>query len=336
MPHRTLRRSSALALALVGLAVLAGCGSPAPTTEQDPASDAGFPRSVEHFRGSTDIPARPARIAALDSSYADAVLLLDAQLVAHTDYRGEGLPEYLGDDRERVAADATSIGELSDPSLEQLAAVAPDLIISAEVRHGELYEQMSSIAPTVFSQSTGPTWKDNIRLLGEAIGKEDLADAELTAYEERARKVGEAINAKHDNPVVSIIRFAGEPTARLYRTSSFSGIVLEDAGIARPDSQLADPSDPSSIMNSISPENLNLAEGDVIIVSTYEPDDDADARTVRESAEAFTGNPLWQTMEGRRVSVRDEIWMMPVSVQGAHAILDDLAEIFDVDPYRED
>ncbi|WP_278314157.1 ABC transporter substrate-binding protein [Lolliginicoccus levis] len=334
MTIRMPRRRSALLLA--GLTVLAGCGSPAPTAEEGLASDAGFPRTVEHFRGSTDIPAPPSRIAALDSSYADATLLLDAQLVAHTDYRGEGLPEYLGEDRERFAAGATSIGELSDPSLEQLAALAPDLIISAEIRHGELYEQMSSIAPTVFSQSTGPTWKDNIRLLGEALGKEELAESELAAYEERARKVGDAINAKHGDPVVSIIRFAGEPTARLYRTSSFSGIVLQDAGIARPESQLDDPSDPTSIMNSISPENLHLAEGDVIIVSTYEPDDDADARTVRDAAEAFTGNPLWETLEGRRVSVRDDIWMTPVSVQGAHAILDDLAEIFEVDPHRED
>ncbi|GGC67326.1 iron-siderophore ABC transporter substrate-binding protein [Hoyosella rhizosphaerae] len=323
-----------LASAVVAAALLAGCASPDVEPTSPTATQGDFPRTVEHFRGATEIPAQPVRVAALDSSYSDAVLLLESELVAHTDYRQDGLPEYLGADRETFAAEAVSVGELSNPSLERLAAINPDVIISAEVRHGELYDQLSAIAPTVFSETTGPTWKDNIRLLAEALGKEVVADAKLAEYEERAQKIGAEINAKHNNPVVSIIRFAGEPTARLYRTTSFSGIVLEDAGIARPDSQLADPENPTNIMNAISPENLHLAEADLIIVSSYDPGDDKDAESVREAAQPFRASRLWDTLEGRKVDVRDEVWMMPVSVQGAHAILDNLAEIFDVDPHR--
>lgn len=33
--------------------------------------------------------------------------------------------------------------------------------------------------------------------------------------------------------------------------------------------------------------------------------------------------------------VADEIWMTSVSLQGAHLMMDDLAEIFGVDPMRQ-
>lgn len=320
-------RRVAAGLLAAGLLV-AGCSStdadPSTTTSADAA--AGFPRTVEHFRGTTTIETEPTRIVALDTSYADAVLLLEAPLVGHVDYRTEGFPDYLGDSRE-YAADAVSVGKTANISLEQVAALEPDLILSAEVRDGENYEELSAIAPTVFSQSTGPTWKDNIRLAARAIGKEDLAEQRITEYEERAAAIGADINAEAGNPTVSIVRFAGEPTARLYRTTSFSGIVLEDAGLARPASQGPDPEDPSSIMNSISPELIVQAEADVIFVTTYDTGDG----TAQEAAQPFVTNPLWQNLQGRKVEVDDSVWMTPVSIQGAHRILDDLADTFGVD-----
>lgn len=321
-------RRVAAGLLAAGLLV-AGCSStdadPSTTTSADAAA-AGFPRTVEHFRGTTTIETEPTRIVALDTSYADAVLLLEAPLVGHVDYRTEGFPDYLGDSRE-YAADAVSVGKTANISLEQVAALEPDLILSAEVRDGENYEELSAIAPTVFSQSTGPTWKDNIRLAARAIGKEDLAEQRITEYEERAAAIGADINAEAGNPTVSIVRFAGEPTARLYRTTSFSGIVLEDAGLARPASQGPDPEDPSSIMNSISPELIVQAEADVIFVTTYDTGDG----TAQEAAQPFVTNPLWQNLQGRKVEVDDSVWMTPVSIQGAHRILDDLADTFGVD-----
>jgi iron complex transport system substrate-binding protein len=218
---------------------------------------------------------------------------------------------------------------VSTASLEKIAALQPDLIISAEVRDGKNYEQLSAIAPTIFTETTGPTWKENIRLVGQALGKEELANEKIAAYEQRAAAVGSAINTKASNPVVSVIRFAGEPTARLYRTTSFSGIVLEDAGIARPASQGPDPADPTSIMQSISPELLSEADGNVIFVSTWQDP----AGKSAEAARPFLESPLWQTLQGRKVDVDDARWMSPVSIQGAHLILDDLSDTFEVDKH---
>ena len=323
------RRAAAAALALVAAATFAltACSNseePAPTSGT--TETAQFPRAVEHFRGTTEIPAAPQRIVALDNSFADAVLLLESPLVGYVDYRDPGLPDYLGSSRDQYAPDAVSVGTVSNASLEKIAALQPDLILSAEVRDAKNYEQLSAIAPTLFTQTTGPTWKDNIRLVGKALGKEDLAEQKITAYQDRAAAVGSEINGKANNPVISVVRFAGEPTARLYRTTSFSGIVLDDAKLARPESQGPDPADPSNIMQKISPELISEAEGDVIFVSTWQDPEGKSAA----AAKPFLESPLWQTLKGRKVDVDDARWMTPVSVQGAHLILDDLSDTFGV------
>lgn len=221
------------------------------------------------------------------------------------------------------------MGKVSNASLEQIAALQPDLIISAEVRDAKNYGQLSAIAPTIFTETTGPTWKDNIRLVGTALGKEELAEQKIGAYEERAAAVGAEINDTASNPVISVVRFAGEPTARLYRTTSFSGIVLSDAGLARPQSQGPDPADPDNIMQAISPELISEAEGDAIFVSTWQDP----AGKSAEAAKPFLESPLWQTLKGRKIDVDDARWMSPVSIQGAHLILDDLSDTFGVDKH---
>lgn len=322
---------SCAAVALIG--ATAGCSSA--TDSPAAASAAGestgsFPRTVTHALGSTEIPAAPKRVVALDTSYSDATLLLETELVGYVTYRSAGLPDYLGESRGEFAPNAVAVGELTTPSLEKIAELQPDLIVSAKVRHGDIYDQLSKIAPTVMSETTGPTWKDNIRLLGQALGKEDLADQKIGAYETRAAAIGADINAKADNPTVTVVRFAGEPTARIYRTTSFSGIVLADAGINRPASAGPDPAKPSSISNDISPELITEADADLIVVSTYHSGDGKS----EAAAQPFLTNPLWAGLQGQKVDVDDALWMSAVSVQGAGGILDDLATHFGVDSRR--
>ncbi|MFD4182334.1 ABC transporter substrate-binding protein [Rhodococcus sp. NPDC058514] len=321
-----------MAGAAAALIVLTGCS----TADSEPSAEAttsgAFPRTIEHALGSTEIPAAPKRVVALDTSYSDAVLLLETDLVGYVTYRTATLPDYLGDSRTEFAKDAVAVGPLAEPSLEKIAELQPDLIVSAKVRHGEIYDQLSKIAPTVMSETTGPTWKDNIRLLGRSLGKEDLAEQKIGAYEDRAAAVGDEINAKADNPTISVVRFAGEPTARIYRSTSFSGIVLADAGLGRPASASPDPAKPSSIANDISPELITEAEADLILVSTYHSPDGGTAST--DAAQPFLTNPLWAGLHGRKIDVDDTVWMAAVSVQGAGGILDDLAEAYDVDPHR--
>lgn len=323
--------------ALTGLALiaLAGCGSagneePTETTSaaaKPSAAAAGFPRTVTHAMGTTEIKTKPVRIVALDASYVDNTLLLGHQVVGFTSYRSieDELPDYLGPAKDKLAGDAISVGTLEEPSLEKIYQLKPDLIVSAKVRHEKLYKELSAIAPTIMSESTGPTWKDNIRLLAKALGEEKKADAELATYEKRAKAIGDAINAKAGNPTISVVRFVDGPT-RLYQKASFSGIVLQDAGLARPKSQ-----DVNDFAAEISEERIADADADHIFVTTYVDESNAAEKTKAK----FQRNPLWKLLKGEIHEVKDSEWMTPVSVQGAQLILDDLAETFGVDPHEE-
>lgn len=305
------------------LTFVAACGS-APQTA---SAEAPF-RVVTHAMGETAIPAQPKRVVALDQSFVDAVLTLETPLVGYTTYRAieGGLPEYLGPLAATYGTEAVSVGRLEEPSLEQIAALKPDLILSAKVRHEAQYAQLSQIAPTVFSETTGPTWKENLRLTAQALGKEELAETRISQYEERAAAIGREISAASGGtlPTVSIVRFAGEDTVRLYSEKSYSGIVLHDVGFPRPATQPTT----DKIAVDVSQERILDLDAAQIFVATW-----PDATTDGPKAQ-FTSNPLWSRLTGAQHDVSDLTWMSAVGLQGAHTVLDDVARAFSVESLR--
>lgn len=314
--------------ALVGALLVAGlaaCGSTAPAA---PEKSAAAFRTVKHAMGETVIPAQPKRVVALDQSFVDAVLTLETPVVGYTTYRSidDSLPDYLGPVAAEYGKEATVVGTLEQPSLEKVMALKPDLIVSAKVRHEALYDKLSKIAPTVFSETTGAIWKDNVRLMGQALGKEELAETRIKAYEERAGRIGTAIKEKEGAlPTISVVRFAGEDTVRLYVENSYSGLVLKDVGFPRPEGQ---PVVRDAIAVDISQERIAELDADRIFVATY-PDPASDG-----PKDKFLKNPLWGKLKGDKHEVSDLTWMSAVGIQGAHAMLDDLAKLFEVDPAR--
>jgi iron complex transport system substrate-binding protein len=327
--HRIVAALGAAVIALVTTA----CGASTPTTEPgaatgtNPGSAAGaWPRTITHAMGTTTIPAQPKRVVALDQSVVDGTVLLETNVVGFTEYRGmkDGLPAYLGEAGKTFGAEATPVGTLEQPNLEAIAALQPDLIVSLKVRHEELYPQLAAIAPTVMGESSGKAWKDNLTWLGESLGKSDVAERKVAAYEKAAKAVGDAIRAKAGDPTISIVRFLDGPT-RLYSTTSYSGVVLADAGLARPASATAAD---GTIMTELSEEKIGLADADKVFVTTY--DDEKKAGSTAKAR--FMANPLWKPIAPKVVEVSDTTWMTAVSLQGGMFILADLAKEFGVEP----
>ncbi|MBB5907703.1 ABC transporter substrate-binding protein [Actinoalloteichus hymeniacidonis] len=325
-------RGAAIALPLAACLLVSACGGGEEPegAQQEPGAD-GFPRTVTHAMGETTVEAAPERVVALDTSYIDAAMALDLDVVARIDYHTEGgeLPSYLDESERANAESAEVIGDITAPDIEALWDIESDLIVSAQVRHEEIYPELSEVAPTVFSQTTGATWKDNIRLLAEAVGREELAEERITAYEERAESIGTAIREKLGNDAtVTMARFVeGEPTVRLYTSASFPGIVLADAGLARPEGQ---PDSEDDIMVNLSQEDITDLDADHIFLSAYsDPTQEAE-----DPREQFESNPLWDRLEADITSVDDTVWVTSVSLQGAEQMLDELADAFEVEGAR--
>ncbi|MQB02371.1 MAG: ABC transporter substrate-binding protein, partial [Actinobacteria bacterium] len=97
------------------------------------------------------------------------------------------------------------VGTIEEPDLEAIAALEPDLILSATVRHEEIYDELSQIAPTVFTESSGTNWKEGFTLAADALGRAEEGEQALADYRERAERVRGEIGA--DKTQAAIVRF---------------------------------------------------------------------------------------------------------------------------------
>jgi iron complex transport system substrate-binding protein len=295
--------------------VLAGCGSADQRTTAAPSTAAEEVRTVEHAAGTTEVTGTPERVVVLDTGELDAVLALGVTPVwaVRTGVSDE-LPAYIEDAGVDPAAIA-NVGTIAEPALEQVAALEPDLILSNAVRHADIYDQLSAIAPTVYAEAIGETWEDNLRLAGEALGRSDRAEQLLTRYEERAAAVG----ALYGDPAateVSMARFLDGSAVRLYGEGSFIGDVLGDVGFARPEVQRT-----AETFVEVGPEQIGQADGDLVFHAAYGDEG-------RTAAGEVTSGGLWQGLtavqQGRAFEVDDDRWFLAIGPLGAGLVLDDL------------
>jgi iron complex transport system substrate-binding protein len=119
--------------------LLGGCGS---SGGED--SSSGETRQFEHAMGATEVPVRPKRLAAL----ADTLVTLPLLDIGYSPFASAGL-----DGGIRAAdydvSEVEFLGDENAPNIERVAALEPDLIVGMEPAHGEQYERLSQIAPTV-------------------------------------------------------------------------------------------------------------------------------------------------------------------------------------------
>ena len=296
-------------------AVLSGCGGTEPEAEAAPAQDT---RTVEHAMGTTEVAGTPERVVVLDTGELDAVLALGVTPVGavRTDV-SDALPAYI-EDAGVDASDIAAVGTIAEPDLEAIAALEPDLVLSNSVRHADIYEQLSGIAPTVFAESIGESWQENLLLAGEALGRADEAQALLDEHAARAEEVG-ALFGDPAATEVSVVRFLDGTLIRLYGEGSFIGSVLADVGFARPELQRT-----GETFVEISPEQVTRADGDLLFHAAY-GDEGATA------SGQVTGGPLWSSIpavaEGRAFEVSDDRWFLALGPIGAGLVLDDLEEL---------
>ncbi|MFE0191857.1 ABC transporter substrate-binding protein [Streptomyces sp. NPDC058989] len=322
---RTAFRSRLLAAPLavvVGAAALTACGGNA--SDDDSAkgdAGAGFPRTVKSVMGGdVKIPAKPKRVVVLDTGELDDVTMLGIKPVGavspHMKTEG-GFPSYL---KGKIGG-VKDVGPLLEPNLEKIISLKPDLILSSKVRHEKIYDKLKDIAPTVFTETTGGPWKANLKVHAKALGLEKQADEKLKAYEARAKALGEAIKKKYGKmPSASVVRFVAGPT-RLYQKSSYSGVVLDDIGLARPKSQSS--TDPANPMLDVSPEQIDKADADLVFVTVADTPDKTQQKDV-------TSNPVWKDLPAVKkhkvFDVPDETWMSGIGIQAAEHMLADVAK----------
>ncbi|MEW2494871.1 iron-siderophore ABC transporter substrate-binding protein [Streptomyces nodosus] len=270
-----------------------------------------WPRTIKHAMGSTEIKAQPKRVVVLDVGELDNVVSLGVKPVGLAPTEGSPeLPSYLKKD----AGTPKNIGTINSLNLEAIAALKPDLILGSQLRAANSYDELSQIAPTVFSIRPGFTWKENYLLNAAALDKTAQAEANLAAYEKKAEALGDKLGT--DKPTVSMVRYLPDGVIRLYANASFIGTILKDVGIPRPKNQ-----DIMDLAAEVSAENIDQADADYIFTGVY-----GDAKATEKSK--AQANPLWKNLkavkDGHAYDVPDETWYLGLGVTAANEVLDDL------------
>ncbi len=305
-----------LILAVLTLAILmAACTPSKQETATQPATDANISsRIIEHAMGKTEIKGEPSRIVILTNEGTEALLELGVKPVgAVKSWTGNPWYKHIENDMEGVE----NLGEESQVNIEAIAVLKPDLIIGNKMRHEKIYDQLSQIAPTVYSNTLRGEWKANFEFYASILGKDAEGKEVIKKFDNRVSELSKLAGDKLKTEV-SIVRFMPGKT-RIYLGDTFSGNIMKQIGFARPESQKSD-----EFTIEIGKERLKEADGQVIYYFTYEVGNGEGSAREKEWLE----DPMFQSLNAVKnnkvYKVDDAIWNTAGGVQAANLMLDDI------------
>lgn len=301
--QRTARGVGSLVIASL---LVVGCSS---TEGSENTAQVAESREISHARGETSVPANAERIVVLEPVQLDTVVALDRIPVGAAVLNETlGVPDYLGDD----AGDIASVGTVTEPNVEAIAALEPDLILGTESRHSEIYQQLEAIAPTVYLTDHTNPWQDSVRMVAETLGETAKGEEVLQKYDDRCSEVDEALG---DEPRTAQLIRPRDDSFSLYGPDSFAGSTLLCAGYELPERDWDD------ILVDVSEENLGSAAADLVLVTSVDPSDQSTMpETVTSSVERSSDT-------GQVELVDQSTWITGVGPLGGQAVLDDLEAI---------
>ncbi|HEU5475885.1 MAG TPA: iron-siderophore ABC transporter substrate-binding protein [Actinophytocola sp.] len=248
-----LARRRPVAAALVTAALAAGLLSacyhaetPATSTTSGPAGTyvpAGFPVTVTHKYGTTEITDVPQRVVAAGFRDQEYMLALGMVPVGIRDWYGPEHPyeqwPWVGPALGGKPAPEIHSG-FDELNLEKIAALRPDLIttVYSDVSK-EVYDQLSKIAPTV-AQGAGAedftmSWQDETKLIGQSLGRAKQAD-ELIASTEKSFTDAAAAHPEFKGKTIGVLQFGDPGKFYVLNPTDPKARFFTDLGFTVPDS----------------------------------------------------------------------------------------------------
>lgn len=310
-------------ISIMSFFILAACGNDSgKETNKENATDnkteeTGY--TVQHAMGETTIKETPKKVVILTNEGTEALLALGVTPVgAVQSWTGDPWYPHIAD----KMADVKVVGTESEVNIEAIAALQPDLIIGNKMRQEKVYDQLNAIAPTVFAETLRGNWQENFKLYAKAVNKEAEGQKVIADYDQRIKDIQEKLGDKV-NQEVSIVRFmAGD--VRIYHKDTFSGVILDQIGFARPESQNVD----DFAERNATKERIPAMDGDVLFYFTYETGDGEASSLEKE----WIDDPLFKNLNvakaGNVHKVDDVIWNTAGGVIAANLMLDDIEKYF--------
>lgn len=193
-------------------------------------------RVIQDEQGQFEINTTPQSIVVLEFSFVDALAAVGVSPVGVAD----------DNDATRVIPAVRdlvdpwqSVGMRSQPSLEAIAVLKPDLIIADAERHRAVYQDLQRIAPTLLLKSRGETYQENL----ESALKIGVALDKQSDMEQRIQQHHQAmLGFKSHFSLKQTVQFAvvSDKGMWLHGPASYAGGVLTTLGIESPIKELTE------------------------------------------------------------------------------------------------
>lgn len=234
-----LKGSLLLALLMSFTVLASACGDKAGnsnTTDSGAAAGGNSTADTKQERVLTDalghevkVPANPQRIIA--SYLEDHLLTLGVKPVAQWS-TGKGSVQYYLQDQ------LNGIPEISyDLPYEAVMSFTPDLIIlsSADMATDDKYEQYSKIAPTyVVGKEKSNNWREELKAVGEVLGKSKEAEEAVQAYDKKAADAKEQLQKTVGTHTAAALWVTGKDIYVSSDHLSSGSVLYDDLGLAKP------------------------------------------------------------------------------------------------------
>ena len=209
--------------------------------------------TVKDAKGEFTLDKTPSRVVALEYSFVDALAQVGVSPVGVAD--DNKIDRILPQVREKIAA-WQSVGTRSQPSLEVIASLKPDLIIADPSRHTAVFEELKKIAPTVMFDSRHESYQENLETaqkIGDLVGKSTEMKAKINEHNNYianiAKNLGvqgkkasfgtsreDKFNIQNDNGYVgSFLTTLGFAPTKLNSDQAFVEINLEQLVMEKPE-----------------------------------------------------------------------------------------------------
>ncbi|EIG25271.1 Fe(3+) dicitrate ABC transporter substrate-binding protein [Haemophilus paraphrohaemolyticus] len=209
--------------------------------------------TIKDAKGEFTLDKTPSRVVALEYSFVDALAQVGVSPVGVAD--DNKVDRILPQVREKIAA-WQSVGTRSQPSLEVIASLKPDLIIADPSRHTAVFEELKKIAPTVMFDSRHESYQGNLETaqkIGDLVGKSSEMKAKINEHNDYianiAKNLGvqgkkasfgtsreDKFNIQNDNGYVgSFLTTLGFAPTKLNSDQAFVEINLEQLVMEKPE-----------------------------------------------------------------------------------------------------
>ncbi|MFI8569367.1 ABC transporter substrate-binding protein [Rhodococcus sp. NPDC078407] len=310
-------RSSIVAGLVLALSLAAGvsCSSGAETPDPSIESDVSgaFPATVETKFGAVTIDSAPQRVVALGWGDAETALALGVSPVGASDwlaFGGDGVGPWAAG---LYDAPPEIIGT-QEPSYEQVAALAPDLILDTKSSGDpDRYATLSAIAPTVGVPAGSDDYltslEQQVSMVSTALGRQTDGDALLSGISHRFRTAA-AEHPEFAGRTVVVGAYSGRGFGAYISSNSRLEFMKKLGFVTSP---TIDALVSTGFSVPVSEEELDLLDADLLVVFPIE-----------KSPSEVTGSPLFQRIpavaDGRSIVFDDPVVAKSYSTNSALSI----------------